>query len=257
MCLIRKLEALGACIINDRRSEEGASDPKIVAQLLLARTIAHAGSIRLLVSKRKIVEARILVRCCVENLLWIANLVENGDQAVSKMVGSDLKHRRMFGERLLQSIPQEQKKEMVNLRQMMRDIKEHWPDIETVNPKDIADMGAARDAYVFYSELSMDSAHPTTDALSRHLSDSEVCLKPVLKSEEVQTTLWYTAMTLLGACVGINQIMERTEGVRKLHELEAEYQEIYRWYTDVLGECLKPVRSDHGLAITVAEALTD
>ena len=55
-------------------TEKGASDPKVVAMTLLARTLSHFKSVVALTREGMVVEARILTRCCFENLLWIGGL---------------------------------------------------------------------------------------------------------------------------------------------------------------------------------------
>ncbi len=229
--LIKELENLGRHIIEESGSTKRPSDPETVAKLLLIRTVSHVAAIRSLIKKRMVVEARTLTRSCVENFLWIGSLAENGEQTVAIMRDNDLKYRKLFGERLLQSVTNEQKKQMVNLRQMLKDIKEDWPDVRTVTPKEIAEKGVIKETYIFYSELSMDSAHPTTDSLSRHLSDTSFCFEPKLRPSETENTLWYIAITLLGACVGVNQIVGGTQAGKKLTEMEARYQRIYQQHT--------------------------
>src|SRR5690348_14484465 len=54
----------------------GAADPKIVAVLLLIRTLSNFRSTQILLRADRIVEARTVARCCFENLFTIAGLRE-------------------------------------------------------------------------------------------------------------------------------------------------------------------------------------
>jgi hypothetical protein len=57
---------------------KGYGDEKYLALTLLARTMSNFKSALLLLDNKRIIEGRIITRCCLENYFWIAGLVEDG-----------------------------------------------------------------------------------------------------------------------------------------------------------------------------------
>ena len=88
-----------------------------------------------------------------------------------------------------------------------------------------------RKAYLFYSQLSADAAHPSITALKRYLprlqEDGEPVLAldihPVERGVEVADTVNIACNAVLGTCVGINQILEGTRASELLNQLFQEY----------------------------------
>ena len=149
--------------------ENGLSDPRIMTLFLLVRTLSHTSVIPLLLKKKNIVEARILARNCLENLLHVGALAHEGSTFVDKMRDHDLKHKKMLGELLLKSVSEEERQNLPHLRKTLRQLHKEWPDVQTITPKSVAEIGAVFKSYLFYGQLSMDAAHPTSDSLSRHV----------------------------------------------------------------------------------------
>src|SRR5262245_857304 len=50
---------------------KGFADEKVLALTLLVRTVSHIKGALLLIDARRIVEARTITRCCLENLYWV------------------------------------------------------------------------------------------------------------------------------------------------------------------------------------------
>jgi hypothetical protein len=69
----------------NKEPDAGAADPKIVAVLLLIRTLSNFRGTLILLRTDRIVEARTLTRCCFENLFTIAALREDGQRFVLEM----------------------------------------------------------------------------------------------------------------------------------------------------------------------------
>jgi hypothetical protein len=65
-------------------------DPKFVAMTILCRTLGHFHGVAWLINQKRIVEARILTRCCFENLFWIGALVKKGPAFVDEMERDDV-----------------------------------------------------------------------------------------------------------------------------------------------------------------------
>ena len=72
--------------------------PTYLALTLLARTISNLKGALILLDARRIVEARTITRCCLENLYWTIALTEKGDAFVLQMRDDDLGHRKATGQ---------------------------------------------------------------------------------------------------------------------------------------------------------------
>ena len=204
-------------------SDKGASDEKIISLALLCRTISNFKGAILLVQNQRIVESRLLVRACFENLFYVAAIREKGYEFIKRMVGDDLTHRKSRGESLLavskKNTLQSEKDWEAPLREFLKETKnKQFQSSASLNPKTISKDGVAANAYIFYEQLSSDSAHPTTDALGRYFSSSEEngeivrCfdIDPPVTNESVIQTLHLACNAMLGTLVGVNEILGGT-----------------------------------------------
>jgi hypothetical protein len=73
---------------------DGFLDPKILAILLMARTLSNFKGAIILLMNNLIVEARILVRSCHENAFWIVGLNTYGRDFANKMMSADIKSKQ-------------------------------------------------------------------------------------------------------------------------------------------------------------------
>jgi hypothetical protein len=124
-----------------------------------------------------------------------------------------------------------------NAEQRLRDwIKEHsalakW---DALNPKQVAALGPVANSYIFYAQLSSDSAHPSIDALNRYVvadRDNEIRaldLEPVVPDAELVDTLSLACMAVLGVLVGVNQLIGGTNDGKDLRALSDEYKALSR-----------------------------
>lgn len=83
------------------RTRKGFADPRILAEMLMARTLSNFKGAIFLLNNDLILEARILARCCYENSFWIAALVQDGDKFAAKMRRDDVRSRRSRSEQML------------------------------------------------------------------------------------------------------------------------------------------------------------
>jgi len=203
------------------------SDPKIIGILLMARTVSHAKGVRELVKKRRILEARILTRNCLENCFWIGGLIDQGKTFVDEMIQDEQKRRVSRGQLLFENQMIFDADAAKKLRDWMKDRK-HWKDSKTLNPKVVADGTSFDGAYIFYAELSVD-AHPGLEALRRYLAsnddDAEILLEPGINLSEVLDTLHILAFALLTTVVGVDQLLGHGAG-ELMTKLTAEFQEL-------------------------------
>jgi hypothetical protein len=216
------------------RSEEDPSDAKILALLLLCRTIGNLKGTILLAQGGLVVEARTIVRCCFENLFFVNALDREGDEFVKEMFYDELASLRSQGEFLLQ-----EKKRLPNpvhimrVRAFLRDIKNYrTPTRSTLDPKKVARRGPATNFYTFYSELSADAAHPTGKALGHYITWSEssgepvrgIDIEPPPNGSVLADTLRLACCATLGVCLSVKEILGSTTAIPELTKALSEYK---------------------------------
>lgn len=219
----------------------GAAEVNVLAVTLLARTISNMRGVITLLQVGLVVEARVLTRCCIENELWIAGLVSEGDKFVDRMMHDELKSRQMRGEALFASSGRDTLSaddRGKKLRDWLRETKAAHPDAHMLVPKQVAKTTTSiGDVYILYSQLSSDAAHPSVAALNRHIVPSDDSDHPEMRGldvlppprpEEIDDTLELACMALLGACVGTSQLLGGTPGGEVLNALADEYLALSR-----------------------------
>lgn len=211
-------------------TEKRFAEPKVLAIMLMSRTLSNFRGVITLIENSLVVEARILVRCCFENAFWMAGLHSQGDKFVTKMLHDEMRSRHVRGEMALSKKPQLLEHVEKNLREQLRKINQKWPDAKSLSPKDVALSGLLRDGYLLYSQLSADAAHPTVTSLHRHVgrreTDGEALIEvvPTPKDVEVIMTWDWGCNAMLGACVAVNEILGGTPAGQKLGEIADSYQ---------------------------------
>jgi hypothetical protein len=230
---------LSLCVEISRASdvqvtEKGFAEPQILALALLSRTYLNLKGVIAVAKEGLVVEARTLARSCFENLFFVSDLVERGNEFVKAMYHHDLKSLHSQGEFVLMLDDLDPfATEMANqLRARLREMKELRPKLLKV--KEVASDTVLKPAYLFYSQLSADAAHPTIAALKRHLFQTVengervlgLDIHPVEKGSEVADTVNIACNAGLGVCVAVNQILGGTAANPLLNQLFAEYEEM-------------------------------
>jgi hypothetical protein len=98
----RAAERVFASASRWNREPAKAGDPKIIAVLLLIRTLSNFRGTVILLRADRIVEARTIARCCSENLFHIAALRNDGEQFVREMDEDHGASQKARGEFLIQ-----------------------------------------------------------------------------------------------------------------------------------------------------------
>ena len=213
-------------------TEKGAADPKVLAKTLLARTLSHFKSIIMMIREGMTVEARILTRCCFENLLWIGSLQANGDEFVKAMFHDEARSSQVRGEFILREAYKLDDKVERRLRGQLRNISKRSPKSKSLSAKDVAEDSVLRHAYLIYSQLSADAGHPTFSSLNRYICRFEedgatvrgIDIAPPPKEDDLIQTLDWACSAMIGVCVGANQILEGTPTGQRLLAIADEYQ---------------------------------
>jgi hypothetical protein len=221
----------------DTEPKAGAADPKIVAMLLLVRTLSNFRSTLILLHADQIVEARTIARCCFENLFTIAALREGEQRFVFEMGEDHKASRKARAEFLMQQTGDMPDTEwQPKLRAFIASLGKGQRKGKSLDPKRVAARGPLLKGYVHYAELSADAAHPTLDALQRYLGRAQengkpirtIDINPLVSPRERRLTLLMVCEALLGACIGVMEILEVTSVNDELAALMQEYQ-VFLW----------------------------
>ena len=128
-------------------------EPKVLAIMLMSRTLSNFKGVFTLIENDLVVEARILVRCCFENAFWMAGLEAEGDKFVRKMLQDDVRSRLVRGQMALSGKAELLEDVEKRLREQLRHINKHWPDAKSLNPKKVALSGLLKSGYLLYSPV--------------------------------------------------------------------------------------------------------
>jgi Family of unknown function (DUF5677) len=235
MRLADTLGQLGVDVLSEfsiTTTSKGFADPRILAKMLMARTLSNFKGVIFLLGNDLVLEARILARCCYENSFWIAALVQDGDKFAAKMRRDDVRSRRSRSEQILtkyhSELPDDIKKTLHG--QIRRMNRERSPP-KSLNPQNVARNGPLDRRYEVYSQLSADAGDPSLTSLARYMTRSVengqivlgADLFPTPKKEEILLTWDWACDAVLLACAGVNEILGGTPAGDRLEAVLKQY----------------------------------
>ncbi|WP_371259529.1 DUF5677 domain-containing protein [Bradyrhizobium sp. URHD0069] len=196
-------------------TEAGFADEKALTIALLGRTLSHLKGVILLLEERRIVEARALTRCCVENAFWVAGLRQEGNEFAEKMLADEAKRKTSQTQYLFENHPDLDPAIQVRLRTWMQQ-NENARRGKMLNPKTVSELSDDFGRlYLFYSQLSSDSGHPSITALSRYAIRSTngqfdgINIEPTVSDEEIDSTYQIVCSTVLTTLMGSIEILKK------------------------------------------------
>jgi hypothetical protein len=202
---------------------KGTKDPKVITLALLSRSLGHFKAIFHLLEKGLLVEARTLTRCIFENLFFQGGLVERGDEFVQQMVDDVAKSRRSRGSWVLDWLNEMEETSPYEegLRETMDTLRTLYPKPRLINFAEITKNSSLKNAYLWYKQLSSDAAHPSLEALTRHITRQEdgsllVSIEPVAREKDILDTMEWACQALIGVTVCTNQIAGPTKAGERL-----------------------------------------
>jgi hypothetical protein len=207
------------------RNDDHEGDIRLMAVLLIARSLSNMRGTLAMVNARLVVEARVLARCILENQFWIAGFASDPDKFRKTMIDDDLNRKGSKGQVLFETgkIPDEVE---AGLRHWMRTNKE-WRTTKSIAPKQVAREAQISDAYVFYDLLSTD-AHPTVFTLNRHVTSRDgeeitgIDLEPTPSETELDETVGLACFGLINVLVCGCKIL-RSGAAGRVDDLAREY----------------------------------
>jgi hypothetical protein len=210
-------------------TDKGAADPNVITATLLCRSLTHIKAVPILLKEGLVVEARTIVRNCLENAFWLAAIAEpdKRDEALRRMGDAELFTRHQIGKFAMQLRSEHDVEVNEALREAMRKFKGQKGS-SGPSPKEWAKLGQFKSTYLFYQEYCRD-AHPTLHSLVRYLSriveDGAVfkCLDALPPARDGdQFTIQHGCQAVLSAMFAANDIWAAGEAER-LTRLGDEY----------------------------------
>jgi hypothetical protein len=192
----------------------GTQKPGISAGLrLIALASRHFKAIPRLLEMGLIVEARTLTRCIFENLFMQGALAEHGDAFVQKMADDIAKSRQSRGGWVLGRLDEQEEDSPYEegLRETMGKLRALYAKPRAINYAEITKDGSLKNTYLWYKQLSFDAAHPSLEALTRHITKEAdggllMLVEPVPSEKDTLDTMEWACQALLGVIVAANQI---------------------------------------------------
>jgi hypothetical protein len=222
------LEIMSQCDRLD--TTKGTRDPKVIALALLSRSLGHFKATIRLLEIGLTVEGRTLTRCIFENLFMQGGLAERGDEFVQKMIDDTAKSRQSRGSWVLDWLDEQEGESPYEegLRETMGKLRALYPKPRAINFGEITKDGSLKNAYLWYKQLSSDAAHPSLEALTRHITKEAdggllVSVEPVASEKDILNTIEWACQALMGVIVGANQIAGPVKAGEKLSALCDEF----------------------------------
>lgn len=182
-----------------------SDDPRVIGTLVLIRTLSNFQGVVKLAQSQMVVEARILTRCCFENLFTVVRLQDEGAKFVDQMNNDREAARKAQGERLLRYAIDDDPE----LRAFLRGLGKSKGKL--LNPKNVA-AGPLEHGYAYYAQLSADAGHPGLDALDRYMKkvgpNIQVHVDAVADDAEIRDTVHLACTAMIGVSVHVNAMLE-------------------------------------------------
>jgi hypothetical protein len=220
-----KLPPVALSILDEAQipqTECGALHPKAVAAELVIRTVSNFRGVVALARARQVVEARVLVRCCIENTFYLTVLNARGAPFVREMFADARKSHTTLSELYLYDGSTLDAPFKDQLRTQLRELNRGEPEAKFLNITALARGSVFAKLEAFYRTLSADAAHPTILSLNRYIrrfsEEGEVGLvaNPVVNDSELSQTLNWGCIGMISVCVAFNEGVDATPSGQEL-----------------------------------------
>lgn len=201
------------------------SGPQLAGLALLARSIGHMRAVPLLIQAGRIVEARTITRNILENLFLAVALSEDGAATFKELEADYRASRFKRGKLIAENTTSFSPEQIAQVEAHMEKLAKG----RMLKPSDVAKRTSVRQAYLFYAQLSGDSAHPSLDALERYMVKDqggrlvELSLEPVTDPDEPRDTVSWACMALLGTLVAVRDLTGATEASPQINAVGDGY----------------------------------
>lgn len=215
--------------------DKWAQEPKVIALTLLCRSLGHLKGATSLLEQRLLVEASVIVRCCVENLICVGALRQKGEAFVAELLSAAADGDHKLANLALEALRDGEKTETVSrLEEIVRSLRSTNPKPRRLNTRALSQENPVGSNYILFSVLSGQAAHVSARSLGRHLKQFHeggnqhlhLEIAPNPTDEQLLTLLVDLLRTVLGVIVGVNEILGGTEPGRRLFALTDEFEAI-------------------------------
>jgi hypothetical protein len=160
-------------------------------------------------------------------------LAESGDQFVQKMVNDVAKSRQSRGSWVLGWLDEQKAGSPYEegLRATMEKLRTLYPKPRAIDFGEITKGGSLKNAYLWYKQLSSDAAHPSLEALTRHITKEAdgsllISVEPAASEKDILDTIEWACQALMGVIVGANQVAGPVRAGEKLPGLCDEFLQL-------------------------------
>jgi hypothetical protein len=208
--------------------EGSASNIHLLGLALTARSRGHFVGAVALAKSGMVADSRMLVRAIIENQFYITGLVTEGEGLVKEMMEADQASRNRRGRFILERPTKLADAEVrENLQRYLKLSRKQNPKPRSLDPKGVARKTPVNDAYLIYSQLSDDAAHPSITSLNRHLliEGERAALQFVApaSTDELADTLTWACLGMIGVCVSCSQLLHNVRLNAEIATLAEEY----------------------------------
>lgn len=210
--------------------------PKQAAFGLVARSVGNLEAVDMLLKAERIVEARTIARCIVENLFLIASIhlqpdltmeILQNDRAKSLIVRASI--LTAHGEGILKP------EQLDRAQTFVQGLRDNHPQSAFMNQKRLAAGTFAETTAVIYGQLSDDAAHATITSLGRHIrvaaADTSVLVAhPEPSVSEACDAASIATHISLGLLLAVRDIFGGDLGSKHIAALDGAYRAVKsRW----------------------------
>jgi hypothetical protein len=207
---------------------EGDQDPQLYGLALFCRSISNFEGALTMARLDQAVESRTLVRSCFENLFLIDQLVQNGAGFVKTMRSHEAASRISLGQSSLKHHDLAESPQGETIRGLIKRERLEFPKPSKLTVSDTA-KGDIEKMYPAYAMLSHDAAHASITALRRHFRQDHkrrllaVEVVPTLTPRERLATLDMACDAVVGACIGVSQLLGGTSQNQAVHAIAERF----------------------------------
>ncbi|MFC5372041.1 DUF5677 domain-containing protein [Brevundimonas faecalis] len=213
--------------------EGGALSEKNLAQLLFVRAVSNFQGAILMAERGAIVEARTLVRTCLETVFALVAAVNMDATFIDRMVANEMGSKSKGANWLLNRadrtdfLQQEAKRD---LQAFIDRLKASNEPTGSFASEEMARRAGLDGLYVFFRQFSSDAAHPMLEALNRYVDNGqggigpEITWGPKCGAGEIADTVIIACCFLLTGAVALNEIAK----VGGMSAALGEHYEVYK-----------------------------
>ena len=190
----------------NEQTNQGLADPRILKLLIFYRATSNFQGAVVMAERGMIAEARTLIRNCLECSLSLAAL-DTDPNHWKELLGDELASRKARTKLLVGNPSWISHEQLATLTKQLDDL-EAKGKLAFIDVKKVAEKSPLVPMYLFYRQLSADSAHLSVEALHRYIksdpndeSSFDLQWRPALDSNEVGDALSLATWVYLPSCV--------------------------------------------------------